>query len=119
MDVLEHIQKEWNTLKSAPGSFCILVMLAFIAAWSGLDWLHADRFASSKQEVDTVKQQNELLSLRIQGKDDQLNDYRSCVLIPPTSTPTGIKKTENKRQEFDRSTTRFSNAKNKDLEIIL
>jgi hypothetical protein len=121
MDILDHIQKEWNTLKGAPVAFAVLMLLAFIAAVLVMDWLHADRFSSIQQQVSTLNSTNDLLKLRVDAKDDQLNDYRARIVAADSGTKSGKTASHDAavvRQRFNASTTRFSNASNAQLEKL-
>src|SRR6266850_3310179 len=117
MDILDHIRDEKEALKKAPLAFGLLTLLAFIAAVIVVDWLHADRFASSKQEVDTVKQQNDLLNARVNGKDDQLNDYRAQLSALQSKDNSKGKRLPT-RQQFSASTSRFSGRSNEELRTM-
>jgi hypothetical protein len=71
---------------------------------------------TATQATELERSRNQFLTERIQAKDDQLNDYRSRLLAMGTKDKPSVR--AEKREEFNRSTTRFSNASNKDLVLM-
>lgn len=61
-DLLLLLQQEWSTLKAAPVTFVLILILAFLAAFFALKWYYRG----------ILETKNE----RLKAKDDQLDDYR-------------------------------------------
>jgi len=67
---VEHLIKEWNTLKAAPIAFILLVLFAFGAAALVVTWLYSTTMQTLNQ--------------RLASKDDLLAEYRERLHLVPT-----------------------------------
>jgi len=117
-----HIRKEWQTVKGAPFTFVVTVLLCLGIGytWAGHEDKGHEQSLSDLLTLEKSGRANEqlLLQQRIGSKDDLLTDYRSKLLIADMkgqlSSQSAPRITETQRQ-FSRAATRFSNATNEEL----
>ena len=77
-DLLIYINNEWKTLKEAPFSFILLLIIAFIAAYIISRWRYESIVSTLKERIESFKD-------RLNSKDEQLNDYRERLKLQPAT----------------------------------
>ena len=61
-DLILFLQQEWSTLKSAPVTFVLMLILGFLVAFLAVRWYYQGMLETKDE--------------RLKAKDDQLDDYR-------------------------------------------
>ena len=91
-ELLRYIQTEWATLVSAPLTFMLFGILAFGAAFFIARWRYEGIGESLRERIDTLKD-------RIQGKDEQINEYRERLHLIPADATSYSRLTNNELQQ--------------------
>jgi hypothetical protein len=75
-DLLQHLQREWATLASAPFTFIITLVLAGGAAFTLCTWGY-------KRVIDGLREQLASKDERLNSKDQLLDQYRERINLTP------------------------------------
>ncbi|CAG1065531.1 hypothetical protein BAC1_01114 [uncultured bacterium] len=81
MEYLNLLRQEWHQLSSAPISFLILTIAAFVAGYFVARWRYEAIVALMGERIEVQKD-------RLTAKDDQLSVYRERLHLIPTETNT-------------------------------
>src|SRR5215813_8830204 len=71
-EALEFFQKEWSTIKNAPWTFILALAVVLVPVYLALNWKYDGIVQQLKEQIQTLRENVDVLKGRIGAKDDQL-----------------------------------------------